>query len=515
MRWPTCFKTFHNPASFLLEVMDTMPFGYFYFLENKGKKQEKASHRLTITLRMEKQTFAELLSRLDTDSQTALKTAVQALRKKGEPFSVDIASVQKTHRWKVTGWQHTHDKTRMKVSILWFEPQSQDRTLQEQQRALIRALEEKEALFSQGLDCIDMPIWLRNADMSLAYCNQAYVNLSGQKNRTQVLKYNAELPYQSEEVASAKLLALSAKTSGRTKQANGVMSIDGQRTTFHFTEAPFVAGSETTERATIGYAHNIQKETALFQTLQQYIEAQHLLLGTLTLGVAIFDANARLQYHNAAFSQLWSLEDNWLHTQPTFGQVLDKLRDLRLIPEEADFTHYKHRELNAFATLSQPTEDMMFLPSGRVIKRTMTPYLQGGLVMIFDDVTDRLAMERSFNEQLDIQKTVINHLPEGIALFNNERRLKLCNRSYADFFAKEATPAVNLPLDDFLETQRTCVNISDDVWNLHKQKILSAIENKDNPLIQIPMLHGETLRLSIAYLPDGGFMLSYEKLDLK
>ena len=512
MRWPACFKTFQNPAHFLLEVMDAMPFGYFYFLEGKHKKQEKASHRLTIALRLQKQTFTELLSKLDSASQTTLKAAVQALRKKGEPFTADIDSAQKTNRWKVTGWQHTHDKTQLKVSILWFEPVSQDRALQEQQRALIKALKEKDALFAQGLDCIDMPLWLRNTDMSLAYCNQAYVNLCGQKNRAQAIKHNAELPYQSEENLSAKLLALSATTSGRTKQTNGVLSINGQRTTFCFTEAPFVAGAETTERATIGYAQNIQKETALFQTLQQYIDAQHLLLGALTLGVAIFDANARMQYHNAAFSQLWSLEDDWLNAQPTFGQVLDKLRDLRLVPEEADFTHYKHRELNAFATLSQPTEEMMFLPSGRVIKRTMTPYLQGGLVMIFDDVTDRLAMERSFNEQLDIQKTVINHLPEGIALFNNERRLKLCNRSYEEFLG---TPAVNLPLDDFLESQRACVDISADVWALHKQKILSAIENKENPLIQIPLIQGEALRLSIAYLPDGGFMLSYEKLDPK
>ena len=72
-----------------------------------------------------------------------------------------------------------------------------------------------------------------------------------------------------------------------------------------------------------------------------------------------------------------------------------------------------------------------------------------------------------------------------------------------------------MPLDDFLETQRACVDISADVWALHKQKILSAIENKENPLIQIPLIQGEALRLSIAYLPDGGFMLSYEKLDLK
>ena len=176
---------------------------------------------------------------------------------------------------------------------------------------------------------------------------------------------------------------------------------------------------------------------------------------------------------------------------------------------------YKHRELDAFATIAQPTEDMIFLPSGRVIKRTMTPYLQGGVVIIFDDVTDRLAMERSFNEQLDVQKTVINHLPEGLVLFSNERRVKLCNLSYGDFFQTGALPAVNLPLDDFLQTQRACMDISDDLWPLHKQKILSAIENKDNPLIQIPMLHGDVLCLSIAYLPDGGFMLSYEKLDQK
>ena len=513
MRWPSCFKTSQHPADFLLEVMDTMPFGYFYFLENKKEKQEKASHRLTIALRLKKQTFAEVLSHLEPQSKSALRAAVLTLRRKGTPFTLNILSARKTNRWKVSGWQHIHDTQPLKVSILWFEPQSQESALQEKQHALIQALKDKETLFTQGLDCIDMPIWLRNADMSLAYCNQAYVDLSKQRNRAQVLKNNAELDYQAENM-SAKLLALSAKTSGRTKQANGILSVDGQRTAFCFTEAPFCVPSDPTERATIGYARDIQKEMSLFQTLQQYIEAQHLLLSALTMGVAIFDANACLQYHNAAFTQLWSLEDEWLSAHPTFGQILDKLRDLRLIPEEADFTDYKHQELDAFATVTQPTEDMIFLPSGRVIKRTMTPYLQGGLVMMFDDVTDRIAMERDFNEQMDIQKTVINHLPEGIVLFNNERRIKLYNSSYEDFF-KRALPTVNLPLDDFLEAQHKRINISDDLWPLHKQKILSAIENKENPRLQIPLIRGGVLRLSIAYLPDGGFMLSYEKLDQK
>ena len=43
--------------------------------------------------------------------------------------------------------------------------------------------------------------------------------------------------------------------------------------------------------------------------------------------MAIYGADMRLKSFNAAFTALWKLDEIWLDTQPTYGEVLEALRE--------------------------------------------------------------------------------------------------------------------------------------------------------------------------------------------
>ncbi|WP_163455155.1 hypothetical protein, partial [Escherichia coli] len=61
----------------------------------------------------------------------------------------------------------------------------------------------------------------------------------------------------------------------------------------------------------------------------------------LATAVAIYDAGKRLVFHNEAFRLLWDLDAAFLHQVPTDGDVLDKLREQRKIPEQSNFREWK------------------------------------------------------------------------------------------------------------------------------------------------------------------------------
>ena len=52
---------------------------------------------------------------------------------------------------------------------------------------------------------------------------------------------------------------------------------------------------------------------------------------------AIFDADQRLTFYNAAYSALWQLDSAFLDDKPTDNEILDRLRTLRRLPEQPDF----------------------------------------------------------------------------------------------------------------------------------------------------------------------------------
>ena len=51
----------------------------------------------------------------------------------------------------------------------------------------------------------------------------------------------------------------------------------------------------------------------------------------------------RLTFYNPAFAQLWRLDEDWLATEPTFNEVLERLRERRRLPEHADFRAFKRQ----------------------------------------------------------------------------------------------------------------------------------------------------------------------------
>ena len=62
---------------------------------------------------------------------------------------------------------------------------------------------------------------------------------------------------------------------------------------------------------------------------------------------------------------------------------------------------------------------------------------------------------------------------------------------------------------DVLESQKLFWVASDDLWDLVRQKILTALEN-DKGQIELNTPDNKVLQLKMARMPDGGIMCSYE-----
>ena len=56
--------------------------------------------------------------------------------------------------------------------------------------------------------------------------------------------------------------------------------------------------------------------------------------------IAIFDANQRLDFANNAYANLFGIDNDWLAEKPVFGDILDRQREARTLPE-ADFQMFR------------------------------------------------------------------------------------------------------------------------------------------------------------------------------
>ena len=107
---------------------------------------------------------------------------------------------------------------------------------------------------------------------------------------------------------------------------------------------------------TAGFAIDMSALEEAEKELDRHIKAHTSTLNKLDTAIAIFGPDQRLRFHNAAYASLWPLDSKWLDSHPTDGEILDRLRSQRCIPEQANYREWRTKQLAAYTTLETARE---------------------------------------------------------------------------------------------------------------------------------------------------------------
>ncbi len=150
----------------------------------------------------------------------------------------------------------------------------------------------------------------------------------------------------------------------------------------------------------------------------------------LATAFAVFDAQQRLTHFNQAYVELWQLDPEWLATHPRDGEILDRLRQARRLPEKADYREWKQGWLAAYGSNAQ-VEDQWHLPDGRTLHVVADSEGEAGVTYLYENVTERLELESRYNALIEVQRETLDTLREGVAVFAPSGRLRLYNQAFA------------------------------------------------------------------------------------
>ena len=152
----------------------------------------------------------------------------------------------------------------------------------------------------------------------------------------------------------------------------------------------------------------------------------------------------------------------------------------------------------------------MHLPQGRTLRRFMLPHPLGGLLISYEDITDRIAMERSFNTLIEVQRTTIDNIHEAVALFDTNGKLKLSNAAYADLWDLSADFLNSNPLlEELVEKHKPYFTANDEEWQSIKNRMMQLFSESSETQIRIARLDGKILESSCVGLADGGVLITF------
>jgi PAS domain-containing protein len=475
-------------AELAAEILSHGPDGLFVW--DHRSHATRASHRLAVLLDLDagaEARFDDVLARFSGDPAGQLGKAVVDLRSHGTPFDLILSRGERLIQ--AVGVRVGDAKGAPLADILWMRDVTGSPGAEAQAEASAGERAAGDSRFQSLLEALPLPVWLRDAEMNLTFVNRAGVSVAvAEPTRT---------------------LAARATAGGQALTERHLLALGGAPRLIDVTESPLRGGS-----GTLGFAVDQSEAEEREGEFAREASAQAQVLEGLETGIAVFDADAVLKSYNGAYADILHLDTGWLDTRPTLSEILDRLRDGRRLPEEADFRAFKDALLARFGGPADETVELQHLPDGDTLKVAIRPHPLGGLTFTYADVTDALALERAVNTQAAVQRETVDSLFEGVAVIGSDGRLRLANPAFKELWRLSDAQAEAGPhAAQLVEHMRPLLEAPDaklEDWDACKERTAARLLGRTASAGRITLADGHVLDYANVPLPDGSMLVHYQ-----
>lgn len=436
----------------------------------------------------EKGGYRAVLASLEPMDAERLTSAVVGLREDGLAFSMALKA-KDGRDLDVEG------RPTAGVAAVWIRDGSAERHEIDRLSHLLAGSEAERANETELLDALPMPVWRRNDALELIWVNFRYAEAVERKSADFAVSEQAELDVHGRQ------LAMRARREGQPVSEVRSLVMAGERRVVETTELPVSGGS-------IGFAIDLTDLDDAHQELERHIAANRDTLDQIATAVAIFAADRSLRFFNKAYADLWRLDPEWLGTQPKDGEILEALREARRLPEQANFPQWKRKRMALYTKVVTEPEELWHLPDGRALRVVVRPHPHGGLVYLYEDVSDQLALESSHRLLIGVQRATLDKLYEGVALFGSDGRLQLHNPAFAQIWSIDPERLSNAP--HFADVAEWCRRQLDDTraWENLAARVTSLDPERRADKGRFDRRDGTVIDYSVIPLPDGATLLT-------
>jgi signal transduction histidine kinase len=427
---------------------------------------------------------------LDSESSNALQARVETLRGRGEAFSL-LARTATGLPLEVIG--RTAGNRAVVRFIALSERQAGEADLQTRLSLITRERDRLAAL----MDAFEHPVWLRDGSGELSWVNSAYARAVGQADGPSAVAARAELLGSTprRQIAEAHLMGEIYRDT--------VTTVVGHERRRHAVTALRDEGAAGAAAIAVDVSAAEHLQAELLRLSKNHAET----LDQLATAVVIFDRDARLAFHNAAFQKLWQLDAAFLASRPTHAILLDRLRSDGRLPEGPDWRAFKDKVLGAYRAL-QTEEDQWHVPGGQVLRVLSTPNPHGGLTQVFENLTQQFSLESENKTLLRVRRETLDHLAEGVAVFGTDGGLKLHNPAFAAMWGlDEASLREGTRIRAIVAAARPVKGPAP--WPHFISAITGAEDKREAATGRIEFTDGTVLSHSMVHLPNGQTMLAF------
>lgn len=236
-------------------------------------------------------------------------------------------------------------------------------------------------------------------------------------------------------------------------------------------------------------------------------------------GLCMFGPDKRLIICNHVFADIYGLPVELLQPGTHLEEIFKYRVSKGLMPENERTEDYWSSRIDMLGKL---TRERSFLEreQGRLISVIHKPMPDGGWVSTHQDITEQRQREeliRQRSDELEKQNmrfnVAVDNMPQGLSMFDAERKLVICNEPYARMYGLPET--LTVPGTSFWDMLDYSVN-SGMVSIADPQERFEALNAviRDGVAVKGPvtMVNGKVMFIGHQPMDDGGWLATHEDI---
>lgn len=489
VRWKKAEELLEEKQQVML-ALSSLDEGYYYW--DATKDSEFFSPHLYVLFQMKSDicSLKELAKRFTTQKVDffAQVAALKSCQEVAFVCDLDVDIAGYCHVVKASGKRVEDSSGNLRGIIIWFYDVSVH--IAKYQEMLQESLDMQHQLHNMQriVDVLPVPVWKRDHDYNLLFANQKYHDFIEEE------RFSSSL--------DKALVIDDASPKGKAFFQHKHVVIDGERKLFAVHE--MFDGEQYT-----GFAYDVSYQEEVEAELERHISAHSDLLESSSSAMAVYGRDMELKFFNNAYVRLWGFSEKWLSSGPSYSEVLEYLRERRRLPEQVNFREFKRLQLQLFKDIIKPVEEVYHLPDGKALRVIAIPHALGGVLFAYEDITDRLAMERSYNTLIAVQQATLDNLNEGIAVFGEDGRLKLYNPQYVKIWPNEEDVLQASPhISDLIEHAKPLLKYEGS-WKAFKDALIAQNSQRKASSRRLELTNNVVIDKTTVPLPDGATLVSY------
>ena len=456
-----------------------------------GQSLEVVAHTLSGVpgLPVEQRELLRFGAWLEPASAAELKAGLDQLFQSGRPLSLLLKTVEGGHL-------EADGRAAGSRALLRL------RDVAAYKRDLVRILEQHRELTSSLqagrdlLDALPMPVWLKGADGRIQWANTSYLTAVEARDLDEVRERQLELLGQRQRKAVTAALAAGNRYAKRLN-----LVLNGER------KAHDVIVT-TTDRTTSAIAVDVTALERMQGELNRQLSTYDRTLDKVRTAAAVFDREHRLTFFNEGYAKTWGLDGKWLDSKPSGGEILDRLHELSRLPPMVDYRKWK-AEVLACTTNGQTYDDWWQLPDGRLLHVIAEQRHDGGVTFLYDDATERLALESRYNALIDVQRETLDSLKEAVAVFATDGRLKLYNQAFMAFWRLPHELLQSSPHISAIIAAARALYDDEAAWTRLSREITAVTDEREAVIGQMLRTDQSVIDFATTPLPDGATLVTF------